>query len=388
MTVSTTDTGTGPGAWGPALRSALFAFLLSRTVVLLAALLGAAIATTPPDEAHALRLLEPAAQAQLTGRVLANDAGWYLTIMKNGYSARPFDTTRQENWAFFPAHPLLWNAVVATGLPYWLAGVLLANTLFFAALLLLHRWVASLRGEAVAGQAVLGLALYPTAYFFSLPWTESLFLVLLCAALLAAGSRRWWLAGGAGALLSATRATGVLFAPLMWWMAWRAGVGFWRRSAAAALVGVGLALFMGWLWWRTGNPLAFADIQVTWGRDGGNMLKELRHWLTDPLQVAVPWNLRWVNNGALLFGLAACVWLARNGHRPLALFAFGCLLLPWSTGTLMSMGRYVLTCAPLFLALGVWLQRPRFALVWLVLSACGLAFMSALFVAGAKYAGA
>jgi hypothetical protein len=31
------------------------------------------------------------------------DSGWYISIAKNGYSEREFDTTKQENWAFLPS---------------------------------------------------------------------------------------------------------------------------------------------------------------------------------------------------------------------------------------------------------------------------------------------
>jgi hypothetical protein len=54
----------------------------------------------------------------------------------------------------------------------------------------------------------------------------------------------------------------------------------------------------------------------------------------------------------------------------------------------MSMGRYLVTCLPLFFAFACWLERPRLRIAWLVVSACMLAGMSACFALGASFAGA
>ncbi|HEV8693411.1 MAG TPA: hypothetical protein VGQ93_04370, partial [Lysobacter sp.] len=221
------------------------------------------------------------------------------------------------------------------------------------------------------------------------PWTESLFLLLSASSLLAMEQRRWGQSTAFNALASATRPSGVFLAALMWWQA-RDGKRlpasrFWLLAVAGC---AGLFAFMALLWLKTGNPLAFTEIQVTWGRNGGSMTKGLRRWLMDPLLLAEPWNVRWINNTALLLGIAGSVWLWRQKQRGLAIFSFLCLLLPWSTGTLMSMGRYVVSCLPLFFAFACWLQRPRWWNAWIVISACALVGMTVCFALGANFVGA
>lgn len=378
--------------WRAALSAALFAFVLSRLLVVLSAAAAVAIAqqwTVPAGEQQAVRLFTADAAARLEQAALGNDAAWYAGIVTGGYEERPFDATRQANWAFFPLHPLAWRAVHATGADLFWSGVLLANGLFLLALFQAHRWLQLLRDEATATRGVLCLALFPTAYFFSLPWSESLFLLLTASSLLALEQRRWGRSTLFNALASATRPSGVFLAGLLWWQA-RDGRRLPRAQywLLAALGLGGLAAFMGWLWLKTGNPVAFTEIQVAWGRNGGSMTKGLRRWLLDPLLLAEPWNVRWINNGALLLGLAGSAWLWRRKHRGLALFGFFSLLLPWSTGTLMSMGRYVATCLPLFLAFACWLERPRWWIAWAVASACLLAGMTACFALGMNFAGA
>lgn len=383
---------TSPVQWKRALKAAAFAFILSRAIVLCSALLAVAIAQQwggASGTQDAIRLATPEAFAQLHQHILGNDAGWYASIVTHGYETRPFDLVRQTNWAFFPLHPLLWKGVSSTGLDLAWAGVLMANLLFLAGLFQLHRWAQLMRDPDTADRVVLCLALFPTSYFFSLPWSEPLFLVLSATSLLAIEQQRWNVATTANLLASATRPVGVLLSALLWWEA-RQGrrlpaPRFWLLALAGC---IGLLAFMALLYQKTGNALAFADIQATWGRDGGSLTKHLRRWIMDPLLVAEAWNVRWINNGSLLLGLAASAWLWRKGHRGLALFSGISLLLPWSTGTLMSMGRYLLTIAPVFLALACWLHRPRLALGWIVASACMLAGMSACFALGATFAGA
>jgi len=344
---------------------------------------------TGNDGQETLQLFDPGSLTTLEQRVLSNDAAWYLGIVQSGYETRPFDASRQANWAFFPLHPMLWGGLVHLGVDAAVGGMLLAHLFLLIGLFQLHRWVQLLYDRATADRAVFCIALFPTGHFFSLPLTESLFLMLSATGLIAIAQRQWGQASVWGTLLSATRPTGVLLAGLMWWEG-RDG----RRLpppriwAFCALAVMGLVLFMGWLWLKTGNPLAFVDIQSAWGRDGGSFTKHFRRWVADPLLIADEWNVRWINNSALLLALAASVWLWRHGQRGLALLTFLTVLAPWSTGTLVSMGRYVSTCLPVFLALACWLSRPWLSTSWLVLSTFALSIMSGWFALGVSFAGA
>ena len=378
--------------WKRSLKAAAFAFILSRAIVLCSAMVAIAIAQQwggASGTQETIRLATPESLAHLQRRVLANDAAWYATIVSQGYESRPFDTARQANWAFFPLHPMLWKSMAWTGLGLLPAGILLANLFFFAGLFQLHRWAQLVAGAQIADRVVLCLALFPTSYFFSLPWSEPLFLLLTATSLLALEQQRWGAATVVNVLASAARPSGLILSALLWWEArqgrrWPAPR-FWLLALAGCL---GLLTFMAVLHLKTGNALAFADIQVTWGRNGGSFTKHLRRWIMDPLLVAEEWNVRWINNSSLLLGVVACVWLWRKGHRGLAMFSGFSLLMPWSTGTLMSMGRYLLTITPVFLALACWLRQPRVATGWTVISACLLSGMTACFALGASFAGA
>src|SRR5207248_6926983 len=89
-----------------------------------------------------------------------------------------------------------------------LGSLLVAVAALAVALYLLRRLVVLDAGERYARGALLVTALFPTAFFFSAIYTESLFLALTVAAFYAARRQRWALAGLCGGLAAATRNTG------------------------------------------------------------------------------------------------------------------------------------------------------------------------------------
>src|SRR3954451_7929786 len=139
----------------------------------------------------------------LTLPATPGDAGHYVAIAERGYDQplRP---------AFCPLYPLLSRAVTAPLESPLLGGVAVSFAALAAALFLLHRLVALELGERYARPALLVTALFPTAFFFSAIYTESLFLALSVGAFYFARRERWALAALCGALAAATRNTGVL----------------------------------------------------------------------------------------------------------------------------------------------------------------------------------
>jgi hypothetical protein len=146
----------------------------------------------------------------LIGPLLRWDAHYYLGIATGGY--RPEVEALRGARAFFPAYPLLVRGL--GGFASMAAAALAATAVSLAALAgglrLLHRLTALELDARSADATVLLLAFAPVAFFFSAPYTESLFLLLSVAAFLAARTGRWALAGVAAGLASGTRPTGAL----------------------------------------------------------------------------------------------------------------------------------------------------------------------------------
>jgi hypothetical protein len=144
------------------------------------------------------------------------DAEWYLLIADRGYGAddafvgRPVAYQPGDDAGFFPLYPMLVRAMAGSGLPPLVAGVLVANLALLAALALLWDLARRDHGEETAGRAVWLLLAFPTSFFLSAVYAESIQLATLLGALALARAGRPLAAGGCAALCTLAKPTGVL----------------------------------------------------------------------------------------------------------------------------------------------------------------------------------
>lgn len=319
------------------------------------------------------------------------DCGLYMSIVTQGYEAQPGwgPDGDAASWAFFPLFPLLARLVsqLSTLGPI-VSAVLVANLCFLAGLVVLHRVARKVADAATARFVVLAFAFSPLALYFSVPYTESLYFLLMVTAMYCASTGRWLAAGAAAAALSATRNLGVFVALSLavlglqqfgWRRLVRLAAGTERFYVALALAPLGLFAFMLFLYHRVGDALAFKNVQVAWGGTPGNPLNTL----------AQAW--RW--GGVYEYYCMACValallagaYLVRRGYLAEALILLLGTLIP-ITVRMQSAPRYALTLYPFFLALGLVLRARRRLQAWLVVALLPpSAFMVASWVAEKAY---
>jgi MFS family permease len=198
------------------------------------------------------------------------DAVWYLRLADDGWSGD------DASAAFFPLYPLTVRAVawILPGSDVLIAALLVSNVAFLGALLALFALTADAFGERVARRAIVVAALFPTAFFFLAPYTESLFLFLSILAFRAARWDRWGHVAVAGALAALTRSVGLVLIPSLIVEAFSAKRG--RSSSRRALAGrvagaaaISLGPLSWFAWWGLahGNWLAPLDAQRQWGRE-------------------------------------------------------------------------------------------------------------------------
>jgi len=142
------------------------------------------------------------------------DAQHYLAIAFDGYvEGHAGLPPAEDRPAFFPLYPgtvhLLSGFGASPGLVL-IVSYVVSLACFFGALMLLHRLTTIELGERYARPALMLLVFFPTAFFFGIPYSESMFLLLAVAAFLAARMGRWTIAGVVLALASATRVPGLL----------------------------------------------------------------------------------------------------------------------------------------------------------------------------------
>jgi hypothetical protein len=354
-------------------RQVVLAFLVSRVVVLVAAVLAETVlprnaALTSGDAGPLLRSLT------------AWDGWWYLGIARDGYHAAPL-AGGYHDYAFFPLYP----AVVAVLAWPWpalsgLIAVVLSNVLALLGLGLLVRLGERYLGAERASRAAALLAMAPFSFVFAMAYAESLFLVLSLGAFLAMERGHRAAAGVLIGLASLARLQGVVLAlPLAllgWWLDGRR----WRPSLLWLGLGpLAVAAFFGYVAWLTGAVGAYGDAQAAWGRGGIG---------GDPSGGSLGSSLSWQNLVSLVTLLSAVFLLAffrRDFPRnripwPYALVPLLFIVAVFLSGILESVGRYVLLAFPLFWQLAC--RGPSFHRWWFVAS---LALLFA--AAAASFAG-
>ncbi|BCL80853.1 hypothetical protein ccbrp13_33180 [Ktedonobacteria bacterium brp13] len=324
----------------------------------------------------------------------------YIDIALHGYST-------ETSTAFFPLWPLLLHLVGAplgaSANLYYLIGIVLANILFFLALVLLYLLTVELFDHNVAKKALIYLAFAPYALFFFIGYTEALFLVLCLATFFCLQRAAkygnigyWWLAGLSGLFAALTRSQGFLLTvPFIvvfaqrYLVASKLQLTAWREKIMAVLpillIPLGVLVYMGYLWLAKGDPFLFSKAEaVDWNR----AFKYPWIGLLDALHALfVPGSLQISNTINLASFFVTLIVLGCNWKRlPLhyALFALILIIFPlcYPIGTvdaLAALPRYMLIVFPIVIISASWKQQ-RLATACLALSLALFTFNIILFI--------
>jgi hypothetical protein len=332
--------------------SVLGAFAVSRAAVILLLVVGSQIAFVGKEYSNTIWRTEVSLSAgrfwpELSRMAMVGDPWFYRRIAISGYEGTSLDGAPKNTWAFFPLYPLLVRALGGGGASFPIVAMLTSNVaLFFA----LFAMAAAGRELGLADdeveRATWYVALFPTSYFFSLPMTESVFLLLSAASLLAAARQRWWAAGVAGGLASATRVIGICLLPALLLLPFQRGERPSKRQLWILIVPLGMAAFVCYLYLRTGDPLAFLHAQTLWGR--GSFASFDSSALPGGLVVSKPWNFVALNAAAGLLMIAAGASFLLRRQWSYAAYTLLSVAVPLSSGSLQSIARYALVDFPLF----------------------------------------
>lgn len=342
------------------------------------------------------RLLFPASSgvplAALYGRWVSWDGSHYANIAQHGYASLQLA-------AFYPLFPLFEHLLAApVGGPSF-AGLLIANVSELAAFGLLRMLFERLTDARLARYALLYLAFSPLAFYFAMPYTESLFLLLSVGVFVAMERRRCLLAGLFAALLVLTRPTGIAILPALLYLLLRWRVSWPRLLTALALPCAALAGFAGYLVWRFGTPLASSQADAIYW-----------HKTLDWPWVAFVGSLNMIVNGAgvivrqhaivdvILVGAALACAAAYHPiaarlrlDQEYAIYIWASMLLalsfplvqPELSDLLASAPRFLLVVFPLYLPLAFQGSRSRaFHLALLTAQLLGMCYLLIVFFAG------
>lgn len=354
-------------------------------VLLLGALAVTVIGTVPAPTAEALWRVSPNELVNLQARW---DTDFYHQIAATGYHWDP-SVFLHQNVVFFPLYPLLmrWGGALLGGHPL-LAGTIISLAAFAGAIVVLYRLAALELGEDKAWAVILLVSTYPFALFYSVVYTESLFLLLTVGAFYAMRRRHLLLAALCGLAAGLARPNGFWLAlPLLWLAAsapssppddatsphpwWRD-----RRRVAAVLVALaplaGTAIFSAYLYGRFGDALAWMHGQAAWGvpllgrgpaPDPVRTAEDLRVKVSEVLVyvgdiTAFFWAATSILPITRRLGIAYGLWIAVNIFPPVAAHLF------------ISLGRFTAVLFPLFFWLALVVPRQRLTRVAVAFAVC------------------
>ncbi len=291
------------------------------------------------------------------------DAWHYTRLAGSGYPSS--DPSRA---AFFPLFPTLLRLVAElqgrTDRPgLFVAAVVVANICLVAATIALAALVRLELGPDDARRSAWYLLAFPTTLFLTAGYSESLFLLLTVGAVLACRTDRWLLAAGLGLLAAVTRPVGLVLAlPLAVeaLVVWRAsGRPSWRPAVAVLAPCIGLGGWMLFLAADYHDPLAFLHAQQGWDRSLELPWDTFVHFFEGHLTLQA--GLHSLTDLAFTLAGIALAILAWRWLRPsYALYLTALLLVPLSTGTLLSMPRFLLVMFPVYLVLAILGRRFAF----------------------------
>jgi hypothetical protein len=335
------------------------------------------------------------------------DAGWYVGIALGGYYFQGrFD--RQQNIVFFPAYPFAMRVVgylvgaFEGGVPWerrmaralW-GGTVLSIIAFMWGASYLARLARDTIGEAHATDAVMLIAAYPFAIFFSLPYTEATFLLGSVAAFYHFRRRAWVRAAAWGALVGLTRPNGCLLSLALacviaenFYSRWKSpnresqNHHILKSFLSASAPGLGMLAYSAYMNHLTGSWFGWARLQVAWGRsfEGLAPLARVLTRIEDEglarAVVLVPYDA--LNALAWVFALVMLWPVFRRLGLGAVVFVIINIIPPLLAGGVLSMGRLTSTLFPIFLALAAILPR-RFVLPFVTAFAIGQGLVAALF---------
>jgi len=314
------------------------------------------------------------------------DSEHYVHTAQHGYS-----TDDLKAIPFFPFYSILIRfAAIFTG-NIWTSGLWVSNLSFLAALFYLYAIAKREFDEEIAGRTVFYISAAPTAFFFSVVYNESVYLLLILMCFYYARNGKWLIAAIAGSLATATRLQGVFASVIILLEAlWLQGFRFfpkpwsfkaqltqlkqdllaipkaWKGILAAVVSLSGLFAYMIYLHYQVGDPLAFLHVtDALWGKGfSADWLPRLIKYTTlmygdiGNLFSGEIGNFQYVLDPIFALLTLPLIVIAIFKFRPAyAMFALMSFLVPLMSGQVISMQRYVLPIVPVYFVLALWGKR-------------------------------
>jgi hypothetical protein len=327
---------------------------------------------------------------------VAWDSEFYLSVATIGYDDENVrlvynqtgDESYSMSYAFFPFYSYVMKVVrfpfTLFGLQpiaaSTLAGVMISLLGTLGAMLALYDLAKNELGEEGAVRSVFLMLIFPSSYFFSVVYTEGLFVGLAFGSLAMLRRKEWIAAAVLAVFATWTRSIGIaLFFPLL--LSW--GLEFYKAEEKRGLLfhlPLVFAPIFAYALWRFFFGEQFDFVQEYRFHNGlFNIQRAIEAWqlaLSPSEYYPAGYFQLLLGLGAGLLAMLTC-FLNWRKYPHLALFGFLALLVPMTSGSTATQStiRYVLVVPTLWISLARWSQSKVFGIVWILLSGVLLALL-------------
>lgn len=312
------------------------------------------------------------------------DGNSYTFIAQNGYIT---EGSERHFIVFPPLYPLTIK-VLSLVLPnYVLSGVLISNLFFILSCLLFFKLVKKIYRKKTAVLATVLLAIFPTSYFFSIAYPESMFFFLATACFYLLEKKRYVASSLVAGLASITKPFGIILFLIVIYRTLKDGPGFKKVLFVLNCLGIFPFIYL-WL-----NYLVYGDFFAFQKSLADNWQKHFvppwagiidswkRGLLTaewSEYKIMVGFAEAIASSTAVVFSFLSIRKLRTEHFLYLLL---GTLLFT-STGFILSAPRYLLSLPPFFIILTVLLRNKLLRTIWITISICLLLYLSSTIASG------
>ena len=289
------------------------------------------------------------------------DSRWYMLIVKSGYYYIPGE---ESSVAFFPLYPMLVKIFALIFDNPILIGFIISNlALVLAATYLYKLIMLDFPDPKIALKTVFYMLIFPVSFFFSIFYTEGLFLFLVVSSFYYARKRLWLRASILGFFLALTRAVGVfILVPFLIeylnidFKSFKINLKTIKKDLLyLLLIPAGLFTYMFYLSIKFNDALAYIHIQSAWGKGFTSIFKTV-----SSIKYYSPfYNIIFL--GSIIFALLLVIYLIYFRVRiSYIVYASLLLFLYLSTGRLDSLPRFIGVLFPLYLGMSLLANKKEF----------------------------
>ncbi len=291
------------------------------------------------------------------------DGVYYLTISQYWY--------RGLDQAFFPLYPItIWAFTNIFVINPSAAGTAVSVLALFFLLLTFYKLLIIDNAKKSPFWVLLLFISFPTSFFLTNIYTESLFIFLILVSFYCARRKHRLAASIVAAFASGTRVVGIFLLPalfLEFYTQLREDKkkmnlrNFISYFSPLIFVPLGLITYMGYLWYKYSDPLLFVHIQPAFGagRSGGEIIllpqviyRYIKIFLSVPF-TSMTFFVSFLEIISLIAGIIILFLAYKNKIRKsYIVFSFLVLMFPTLSGTLSSLPRYILASFVIFIFLG------------------------------------